>query len=85
MSGLCGVVARQNCSETLLYGTDYHSHLGSQLAGMAVVFLGLGAAVQLHAPVVVFTLLTAASALAGRAFEPPSGAMVWRCARRPSR
>lgn len=36
MSGLCGVVARQNCSETLLFGTDYHSHLGSQLAGMAV-------------------------------------------------
>lgn len=36
MSGICGVVAKHDCSETLLYGTDYHSHLGSQLAGMAV-------------------------------------------------
>ncbi|MFC2173549.1 amidophosphoribosyltransferase [Acidobacteriota bacterium] len=37
MSGLCGVVARENCSETLLFGTDYHAHLGSQLAGLAVL------------------------------------------------
>lgn len=37
MSGLCGVVAKERCSETLLFGTDYHSHLGSQLAGLAVV------------------------------------------------
>jgi len=37
MSGLCGVVAKEGCSETLLFGTDYHSHLGSQLAGLAVV------------------------------------------------
>lgn len=36
MSGLCGVVAKEGCTETLLIGTDYHSHLGSQLAGMAV-------------------------------------------------
>ena len=36
MSGLCGVVSKGDCSETLLFGTDYHSHLGSQLAGMAV-------------------------------------------------
>jgi amidophosphoribosyltransferase len=36
MSGLCGVVSKKDCSETLLFGTDYHSHLGSQLAGMAV-------------------------------------------------
>lgn len=36
MSGLCGVVAKEKCSEALLIGTDYHSHLGSQLAGMAV-------------------------------------------------
>lgn len=35
MSGLCGVVSQQNCGETLLFGTDYHSHLGSQLAGLA--------------------------------------------------
>ena len=37
MSGMCGVVAKGNCSETLLFGTDYHSHLGSQLAGVAVL------------------------------------------------
>jgi len=37
MSGLCGVVAGKGCSEALLFGTDYHSHLGSQLGGMAVV------------------------------------------------
>lgn len=36
MSGLCGVVSKDNCSELLLFGTDYHSHLGSQLAGLAV-------------------------------------------------
>ena len=36
MSGLCGVVSKENCSEILLFGTDYHSHLGSQMAGMAV-------------------------------------------------
>jgi amidophosphoribosyltransferase len=35
MSGLCGVVTRGNCGEVLLFGTDYHSHLGSQLAGLA--------------------------------------------------
>ncbi len=36
MSGLCGVVSRDSCPEALLFGTDYHSHLGSQLGGMAV-------------------------------------------------
>ncbi len=36
MSGLCGVVSRANCPEFLLFGTDYHSHLGSQLGGMAL-------------------------------------------------
>jgi amidophosphoribosyltransferase len=37
MSGLCGVVSRNGCAETLMFGTDYHSHLGSQLGGMAVL------------------------------------------------
>jgi amidophosphoribosyltransferase len=37
MSGLCGIVSGSNCSDTLLFATDYHSHLGSQLAGMAVI------------------------------------------------
>ena len=37
MSGICGVVSKGNCSTTLFFATDYHSHLGSQLAGMAVL------------------------------------------------
>ncbi len=37
MSGLFGVVSRDNCSELLLYGTDYHSHLGTQFGGVAVL------------------------------------------------
>jgi amidophosphoribosyltransferase len=36
MSGLFGVVSRDNCSDTLLFGTDYHSHLGTQFGGVAV-------------------------------------------------
>ncbi len=37
MSGLFGIVARGNCSDTLFYGTDYHSHMGTEKAGMAVM------------------------------------------------
>ena len=36
MGGLFGVIADDNCSKTLFYGTDYHSHLGTENAGMAV-------------------------------------------------
>jgi len=36
MSGIFGVVSRSGCSEDLFYGTDYHSHLGTQFAGLAV-------------------------------------------------
>src|SRR4030042_5325595 len=36
MSGIFGVVSRGNCAETLFYGTDYHSHLGTEYGGMAV-------------------------------------------------
>ncbi|MHC4660949.1 MAG: amidophosphoribosyltransferase [Planctomycetota bacterium] len=36
MSGIFGVASNINCSETLFYGTDYHSHLGTQYGGMAV-------------------------------------------------
>jgi len=36
MSGIFGVVAKGNCNEYLYYGTDYHSHLGTQFAGLAV-------------------------------------------------
>jgi amidophosphoribosyltransferase len=37
MSGLFGVVSRKNCTDTLFYGTDYHSHLGTERGGMAVL------------------------------------------------
>jgi amidophosphoribosyltransferase len=36
MSGIFGVVAKEDCREDLFYGTDYHSHLGTQFAGLAV-------------------------------------------------
>ncbi len=36
MSGLFGVVSKQNCAEILFYGTDYHSHLGAERAGLAI-------------------------------------------------
>ncbi|HPQ69563.1 MAG TPA: amidophosphoribosyltransferase [bacterium] len=37
MSGLCGVVSKTRCAELLYFGTDYHSHLGDQLAGMTIL------------------------------------------------
>ncbi len=49
--------------------------VGTQLVRSAT-FVGFGVAVLVHAPIVWFFLLTSLSALAGRAFEPPSGAMV---------
>jgi amidophosphoribosyltransferase len=36
MSGIFGVVSREDCAETLFYGTDYHSHLGTEYGGIAV-------------------------------------------------
>jgi amidophosphoribosyltransferase len=36
MSGVFGIVSHKNCSDTLLYGTDYHSHMGTEYGGMAV-------------------------------------------------
>lgn len=36
MSGIFGVVAKDSCQDDLFYGTDYHSHLGTQFAGLAV-------------------------------------------------
>ncbi|KON27041.1 amidophosphoribosyltransferase [miscellaneous Crenarchaeota group archaeon SMTZ-80] len=46
MSGIFGVVSKNNCAETLFYGTDYHSHLGTEYGGMAV--LGKHFARQIH-------------------------------------
>jgi amidophosphoribosyltransferase len=37
MSGLFGVVSKKDCRQELFYGTDYHSHLGTQFAGLAVM------------------------------------------------
>ena len=36
MSGFFGVASRENCAFELFFGTDYHSHLGTRRAGMAV-------------------------------------------------
>ncbi|MFH1847041.1 MAG: amidophosphoribosyltransferase [Candidatus Omnitrophota bacterium] len=37
MSGIFGVVSQGKCTEILLYGTDYHSHLGTEYGGIAVL------------------------------------------------
>ena len=37
MSGLFGIASSRDCVETLFYGTDYHSHLGTEVAGLAVL------------------------------------------------
>jgi len=37
MSGIFGVVSKDDCTEILFYGTDYHSHLGTEYGGMAVL------------------------------------------------
>jgi amidophosphoribosyltransferase len=37
VSGLFGIVSQKDCSQMLYYGTDYHSHLGTQFGGLAVL------------------------------------------------
>jgi len=38
MSGIFGVVdKKRDCFELLLYGTDYHSHLGTEYGGLAIL------------------------------------------------
>ncbi|MDI6798744.1 MAG: amidophosphoribosyltransferase [Candidatus Aenigmarchaeota archaeon] len=37
MNGIFGVASKRNCSELLFYGTDYHSHLGTEIGGLAVL------------------------------------------------
>jgi len=46
MSGIFGVVSEGDCAEVLYYGTDYHSHLGTEYGGMAV--LGKDFTRQIH-------------------------------------
>jgi amidophosphoribosyltransferase len=41
MSGVFGVVGKEDCAQTLLYGTDYHSHLGTEYGGLAIFADGL--------------------------------------------
>lgn len=36
MSGIFGVVSEDDCVKDLFYGTDYHSHMGTERAGLAV-------------------------------------------------
>ncbi len=36
MSGIFGVASRSNCMDELFYGTDYHSHLGTEFGGLAI-------------------------------------------------
>ena len=37
MSGIFGAVSKKDCIELLFYGTDYHSHLGTEYGGMAIL------------------------------------------------
>jgi len=46
MSGIFGVVSKKECVDVLFYGTDYHSHLGTEYGGMAV--LGKDFTRQIH-------------------------------------
>ena len=36
MGGFCGVISKRDCVADLFFGTDYHSHLGTQRGGMVV-------------------------------------------------
>ena len=36
MSGFFGVISKKDCVNTLFFGVDYHSHLGTKRGGMAV-------------------------------------------------
>ncbi|HQP92003.1 MAG TPA: amidophosphoribosyltransferase, partial [Candidatus Omnitrophota bacterium] len=36
MSGVFGVSSKKDCAEILFYGTDYHTHLGTEFGGMAI-------------------------------------------------
>ena len=37
MGGFYGVVAKDDCTSDLFYGTDYHSHLGTRRGGLSVL------------------------------------------------
>ncbi|MDD4909544.1 MAG: amidophosphoribosyltransferase [Candidatus Omnitrophica bacterium] len=46
MSGIFGVISKNDCAQTLFYGTDYHTHLGTEYGGMAI--LGDGFSRHIH-------------------------------------
>ncbi len=37
MSGIFGVASKGDCSQLLFYGVDYHSHLGTEYGGVAIL------------------------------------------------
>jgi len=37
MSGIFGIASEKHCANDLLYGIDYHSHMGTEYGGMAVL------------------------------------------------
>lgn len=37
MSGIFGVASKDDCSDVLFYSTDYHSHLGTEYGGIAIL------------------------------------------------
>ncbi|MBN2482790.1 MAG: amidophosphoribosyltransferase [Candidatus Omnitrophica bacterium] len=37
MSGIFGIIAKKDCTQDLFYGTDYHTHLGTEYGGLAVL------------------------------------------------
>lgn len=37
MSGIFGAVSKKDCIDLLFYGTDYHSHLGTEYGGIAIL------------------------------------------------
>ena len=48
MSGFFGVASKEDCVTELFYGVDYHSHLGTRRAGMAVYNENTGFSRAIH-------------------------------------
>ena len=48
MGGYFGIVSRQDCMEDVFFGTDYHSHLGTHRAGIAVYDPEIGLQREIH-------------------------------------
>ena len=48
MGGYFGIVSREDCMEDVFFGTDYHSHLGTRRAGIAVYDPTIGLQRQIH-------------------------------------